>query len=215
MRYHCATSALVNVSADLKDSSRFRPTPPHPPRRFIAARPRRARLHRDFRPVAGKEKTPELPGVYLSRTRTVGDTGIEPVTSSVSGKRATAAPIAHFLERLSRSGGGYGIRTRVDGFAGRCLASRPTHHLGFVPKRTGLTADPIRADDEIRTRDPHLGKVMRYHCATSATARISARLKTLADTPVHIQTEPPRRVAAPSMCAFRPVWASIGTRGCR
>ncbi len=25
----------------------------------------------------------------------VGDTGIEPVTSSVSGKRATAAPIAH------------------------------------------------------------------------------------------------------------------------
>ena len=25
-----------------------------------------------------------------------------------------------------------------------------------------------RADDEIRTRDPNLGKVMRYHCATSA-----------------------------------------------
>ncbi len=48
----------------------------------------------------------------------VGDTGIEPVTSSVSGKRATAAPIAR---------GGYGIRTRVYGFAGRCLASRPTH----------------------------------------------------------------------------------------
>ncbi len=50
--------------------------------------------------------------------RVVGDTGIEPVTSSVSGKRATAAPIAR---------GGYGIRTRVYGFAGRCLASRPTH----------------------------------------------------------------------------------------
>ena len=32
-----------------------------------------------------------------SKTRyfLVGDTGIEPVTSSVSGKRATAAPIAH------------------------------------------------------------------------------------------------------------------------
>ncbi len=28
---------------------------------------------------------------------------------------------------------------------------------------------PTRADDEIRTRDPHLGKVMRYHCATSAS----------------------------------------------
>ncbi len=50
----------------------------------------------------------------------VGDTGIEPVTSSVSGKRATAAPIAR---------GGYGIRTRVYGFAGRCLASRPTHRI--------------------------------------------------------------------------------------
>ena len=49
----------------------------------------------------------------------VGDTGIEPVTSSVSGKRAPAAPIAR---------GGYRIRTGVNGFAGRCLTSRPTHH---------------------------------------------------------------------------------------
>ena len=40
--------------------------------------------------------------------------------------------------------------------------------LGSQPKRTDLSADSIRADDEIRTRDPHLGKVMRYHCATSA-----------------------------------------------
>ena len=30
----------------------------------------------------------------------VGDTGIEPVTSSVSGKRATAAPIAHASSQL-------------------------------------------------------------------------------------------------------------------
>lgn len=30
----------------------------------------------------------------------VGDTGIEPVTSSVSGKRATAAPIAHGVAGL-------------------------------------------------------------------------------------------------------------------
>src|SRR5690606_6305915 len=30
--------------------------------------------------------------------------------------------------RPSRLRGGYGIRTRVYGFAGRCLASRPTHH---------------------------------------------------------------------------------------
>src|SRR3954454_21629932 len=48
----------------------------------------------------------------------VRDTGIEPVTSSVSGKRSPAELIAR---------GGDGIRTRVHGFAGRCLASRPLH----------------------------------------------------------------------------------------
>ena len=36
-----------------------------------------------------REKAP------LKEAPRVGDTGIEPVTSSVSGKRATAAPIAH------------------------------------------------------------------------------------------------------------------------
>ena len=127
------------------------------------------------------DETPGVTGGFIS----VGDTGIEPVTSSVSGKRATAAPIAQILQNTShralQAGGGYGIRTRVNGFAGRCLASRPIHRAccrtsqaELLPKRIGLSADSIRADDEIRTRDPHLGKVMRYHCATSATARISA-----------------------------------------
>ena len=60
----------------------------------------------------------------------VRDTGIEPVTSSVSGKRATAAPIAPVEAfQLKKSGGGDGIRTRVNGFAGRCLATRPRHHV--------------------------------------------------------------------------------------
>jgi hypothetical protein len=67
------------------------------------------------------------------------------VTSSVSGKRSPAELIVHK--------GGDGIRTRVDGFAGRCLASRPLHQkVSWTP----------RADDGTRTRDPHLGKVMRY-----------------------------------------------------
>jgi hypothetical protein len=71
----------------------------------------------------------------------VRDTGIEPVTSSVSGKRATAAPIApvkavrpsqlpgplHSRLQAYLMRGGDGIRTRVYGFAGRCLASRPPH----------------------------------------------------------------------------------------
>ena len=56
----------------------------------------------------------------------MGDTGIEPVTSSVSGKRATAAPIAR-------------------------------------NRKTGLwDCKNNRADDEIRTRDIHLGKVVLY-----------------------------------------------------
>ena len=76
----------------------------------------------------------------------MGDTGFEPVTSSVSGKRATTAPIAHSVVR-----GEDGIRTRVHGFAGRCLASRPLHRSWC-----------LRADDETRTRDPNLGKVVRY-----------------------------------------------------
>ena len=79
-----------------------------------------------------KQKTPGFTGGFLFIMRLcVGDTGIEPVTSSVSGKRATAAPIAQILQALdistSQAGGGYGIRTRVYGFAGRCLASRPIH----------------------------------------------------------------------------------------
>jgi branched-chain amino acid aminotransferase len=41
----------------------------------------------------------------------------------------------------------------VDGFAVRCLASRPTHRGGF-----GF----LRADDEARTRDLNLGKVALY-----------------------------------------------------
>ena len=52
----------------------------------------------------------------------VRDTGIEPVTSSVSGKRSPAE-----LNALTR-------------------------HTWRIS----------RADDETRTRDPHLGKVMRY-----------------------------------------------------
>ena len=92
---------------------------------------------------------------YQLRYIRVGDTGIEPVTSSVSGKRATAAPIARAVLR-----GGDGIRTRVYGFAGRCLASRPLHRSS---RATGGPVPRLRADDGIRTRDPHLGKVMLYH----------------------------------------------------
>ena len=57
--------------------------------------------------------------------------------------------------------GGYGIRTRVYGFAGRCLASRPTHRVSVGPGEPCCDS-VLRADDEIRTRDIHLGKVVLY-----------------------------------------------------
>ena len=50
---------------------------------------------------------------WCPAARLVGDTGFEPVTSSVSRKRAPTAPIAR---------GGCGNRTRVQGFAGPCLS---------------------------------------------------------------------------------------------
>ena len=59
----------------------------------------------------------------------------------------------------------------------RLSANPPCSVIPVHPKKIGLSADDLRADDEIRTRDPHLGKVMRYHCATSATAHISACLE--------------------------------------
>lgn len=67
--------------------------------------------------------------------------------------------------------GGDGIRTRVYGFAGRCLASRPRHRRGNHHLVSGRITGLTRADDEIRTRDPHLGKVMRYQLRHIRTAR--------------------------------------------
>ncbi len=104
----------------------------------------------------------------------VRDTGIEPVTSSVSGKRSPAELIARVL-RPDESGrrGGDGNRTRVDGFAGRCLTTRPLHRKGIEPGEDVLAPRSLRADDGIRTRDPHLGKVMRYQLRH---IRIASRL---------------------------------------
>src|SRR3954454_9733856 len=89
----------------------------------------------------------------------VGDTGIEPVTSSVSRKRSPTELIA------------------------LCSARVPNEvETGFEPVYTALqaVASPLghstvrlvglRADDGIRTRDPHLGKVMLYQLSHVRTA---------------------------------------------
>ena len=84
----------------------------------------------------------------------VGVRRFELLTSSVSGKRSPAELNALELR------GGNGNRTRVHGFADRCLTTRPFHR--GVTASKNLKHQGTRADDETRTRDPHLGKVMRY-----------------------------------------------------
>ena len=100
----------------------------------------------------GKKRTPHLAFSQVRGSlRVVRDTGIEPVTSSVSGKRSPAELIAPGDGTVR---GGDGNRTRVQGFAGPCLS-----HSATPPASPRST---LRADDGIRTRDPNLGKVVRY-----------------------------------------------------
>ncbi len=96
------------------------------PKRAYAPRFCAQMRDRSVTPAAGdKEGVREHENPRKTGGCSVRDTGIEPVTSSVSGKRATAAPIA--------------------------------------PEGCSVVGDlSHRADDETRTRDPNLGKVMRY-----------------------------------------------------
>ena len=88
----------------------------------------------------------------------VRDTGIEPVTSSVSGKRSPAELIA--LETLEVETGIEPVCTALQAVAS------PLGH-----STAGVDATAPRADDGIRTRDPHLGKVMRYQLRYIRTPR--------------------------------------------
>lgn len=109
----------------------------------------------------GKRKPPASRGFQVVR-----DTGIEPVTSSVSGKRATAAPIAP-IQAVQLS-----ARWRRDSNPCKRLC-RPVPSRSATPPcvvrptcrdHTPRNDDDLhtRADDETRTRDPNLGKVVRY-----------------------------------------------------
>ena len=168
----------------------------------------------------------------------VGGTGIEPVTSSVSGKRSPA--------ELTARRGGSGNRTRVQGFAGPCLSHSaiPPTVRPWEPdryrraERTVGTRDGfrhLRADDGIRTRDPHLGKVMLYqlsHVRTLTPARAArasstrVRSETVADPglPANSHTrlgaaESPDRDALEDLCrrarlALVLRCANVVRRGC-
>jgi hypothetical protein len=173
--------------------------------------------------VRKRRKPPGVRGLSV-----VGDTGIEPVTSSVSGKRATAAPIARVACVDTTPGCCWWncvaeVRWRRDSNpCGRLCRPLPslsatppcvTEHTAEWGSCWNNTTD-TRADDEIRTRDPHLGKVMRYHCATSALpASLRARM-TLAETGTDVQTGARTGSTALRMCVRPPPSASIVTRGC-
>jgi hypothetical protein len=82
----------------------------------------------------------------------VRGTGIEPATSSVSGKRSPAELTAPGLKNW---------RWRRESNPCARLCRPLPHHSATPPRGFDATCNP-RADDGIRTRDPHLGKVMRY-----------------------------------------------------
>ena len=79
----------------------------------------------------------------------VGDTGFEPVTSSVSRKRATTAPIAR--------AGQIEVETGFEPvYAALQAAASPLGHSTIGGGKT------LRADDRPRTGDLNLGKVALY-----------------------------------------------------
>src|SRR5918993_1296923 len=85
----------------------------------------------------------------------VGDSGFEPLTSSASRKRSPPELIA--LTCFADPRGGTRNRTGVQGFADPCLTTRPCRQRCCFAPQTAA-----RAEDGIRTRDPHHGKVMLY-----------------------------------------------------
>src|ERR1700712_5053527 len=93
------------------------------------------------------------------------------------------------VSRKERGGGGN--RTRVQGFAGPCLS-----HSATPPGEVSRWPSPrvyYRADDGIRTRDPHLGKVMLYQLSHVRAALAGGARITLADAEAWV--EPPGSLA--------------------
>ena len=91
----------------------------------------------------------------------VVDTGLEPVTSSMSRKRASQ--LRQSTDVLNQLFSFQVVHCEVEtGFEPvyrdlQSLASPLGHSTGVAQ------CELFRADDGIRTRDPHLGKVMLYH----------------------------------------------------
>ena len=114
------------------------------------------------RQVLGRKK-PRFTGAF-----SVSDTGIEPATSSVSGKRATAAPIAQTVFRYALPGKISAITEVATGFepvwTALQAAASPLGHAtlcGF-PRRVTLI------------REKTLERMTRFELATLTLARLCA-----------------------------------------
>ncbi len=109
------------------------------------------------------------------------------MTSSVSGKRSPAELIAPGRTRRWR---------RESNPCARLCRPLP-HHSATPP--LGLMPLHLRADDGIRTRDPHLGKVMRYQLRyiRAPRARSSPVAKQNDSPPTWARTNPWVGVAEP------------------
>ena len=68
------------------------------------------------------------------------------------------------LKKRNNAGGDVRIRTGDEGFAGLCLTTWPRRHLRKQPAQIDELAGLLKngADNGVRTRDPHLGKVVLY-----------------------------------------------------
>jgi hypothetical protein len=67
----------------------------------------------------------------------------------------------------------------------------PLGHSTGEPLPIGTGRDSLRADDGIRTRDPHLGKVMLYqlsHVRASCNQPARVRSETIAEAKAGVQT---------------------------
>ncbi len=94
----------------------------------------------------------------------MGDSGFEPLTSSASRKRsppeliALYGPFASSERRHPESNRGTGFCRPLPNHS----AMSPARRTPEVPAARRRLGPGVRAEDGIRTRDPHHGKVMLY-----------------------------------------------------
>ena len=136
----------------------------------------------------------------------VGDTGIEPVTSSVSGKRATAAPIARnrkdpewsCVNLMKQQSGRRDSNSRHPPWQGGALPAelRPQYEV-----HAGL------AGGAASSKFPCFGG--RYWDRTSDLFRVREARYRCANRPFRIRSEPETRVFTEVGTGFEPVYTAL------